>query len=400
VQSGSAATASGIKASGLKLTITLTKVSPDFVARMAMPFFAAIPTSLAVAPEGVRAPLVSAGPYYIREWTLNRTAIAVRNPYWNNAREPWKSLGRPANVDTIQWTIGNSLEATRLRLENDQADLGNTPPGAQAELAQKYGINKGRWFVRKQQVLWYIAMNTSRPLFQDNAKLRQAVNWAIDRPQLVRQYGFLAGARTDQLLPPGMPGYRDWPIYPLGGVNSASLNRAKSLANGTLRGGKAVMYTFNSSPGPQVAQVVQYNLKQIGIETEIATFDRVVQNEKAGNRGEPFDLTIEGWGSDYPDPYNFLNKLLDGTTIQPAHNNNISYFNDPGFNAKLQAAAKLSGDARVRAYADLDREAMRDHAPLAPYISLNARVLVGEDIGCYSFQPVLGTTNLVAVCKK
>ena len=28
--------------------------------------------------------------------------------------------------------------------------------------------------------------------------------------------------------------------------------------------------------------------------------------------GEPFDVTVEGWGADYADPYNFLNVLLDG----------------------------------------------------------------------------------------
>jgi hypothetical protein len=43
---------------------------------------------------------------------------------------------------------------------------------------------------------------------------------------------------------------------------------------------------------------------------------------------------------------------------------------------------------------------MRDAAPMAPFITQNARILVGENTGCYSFQPVLGTTNLVAVCKK
>ena len=73
-------------------------------------------------------------------------------------------------------------------------------------------------------------MNNESALFKGNAKLRQAVNWAIDRPQIVRQHGFLGGGRTDQILPPGMPGYKDWSIYPLGGVNSASLAKAKSLA--------------------------------------------------------------------------------------------------------------------------------------------------------------------------
>jgi ABC-type transport system substrate-binding protein len=399
VLDGKAQRASGIRASGDKITITLTKVAPDFVSRMTLPFFSAIP-NLPIDANGVGAPLVSAGPYYVREWTPGRTATVVRNPYWNRNREPWKSLARPANVDAIQYTIGNSLEATRLRLESNAVDLGAVPPAAHAELAEKYGINKGRWFVRKQQVLWYLALNNEQALFRGNTKLRQAVNWAIDRPQLVRQFGYLGGARTDQIIPPGMLGWQNASIYPLGGVNATSLGKAKSLAQGNLRAAKAVMYTFNSSPGPQIAQVLQFNLKQMGIDLDIRQFDRVVQNTKAGTRGEGFDITFEGWGADYPDPYLFLNKLLDGTNIQASNNNNMSYFNDPAWNRKLKAAALLAGDARGKAYAELDRTIMRDAAPLAPFITQNARILVGPDVGCYSFQPVLGTTNLVAVCKQ
>jgi ABC-type transport system substrate-binding protein len=399
VLEGKAQRASGIKVSGNKISFTLTKVAPDFVSRMTLPFFSAIP-NLAIDANGVGAPLVSAGPYYVREWTPGRTATVVRNPYWNRNREPWKSLGRPANVDSIQYTIGNSLEATRLRLESNSVDLGAVPPAAHAELAEKYGINKERWFVRKQQVMWYFALNTEQPLFKGNTKLRQAFNWAIDRPQLVRQFGYLGGARTDQIIPPGMLGYTNHSIYPLGGVNAASLGKARGLSQGSTRTGKAVMYTFNNSPGPQIAQVLQFNLKQIGIDLEIRQFDRVVQNTKAGTRGEAFDVTFEGWGADYPDPYLFLNKLLDGTNIQAANNNNMSYFNDPAWNKKLKSAALLSGDARGKAYSDLDRGIMKDAAPLAPFITQNARILVGADVGCYSFQPVYGTTNLVAVCKQ
>ena len=150
----------------------------------------------------------------------------------------------------------------------------------------------------------------------------------------MRQFGYLGGARTDQIIPPGMLGWRNASIYPLGGVNATSLGKAKSLAQGNLRSAKAVMYTFNSSPGPQIAQVLQFNLKQMGIDLDIRQFDRVVQNTKAGTRGEAFDITFEGWGADYPDPYLFLNKLLDGTNIQGTNNNNQSYFNDPAWNRK------------------------------------------------------------------
>jgi ABC-type oligopeptide transport system substrate-binding subunit len=52
---------SGVKVSGSHLIINLTKASPDFLARVAMPFFCAIPTNLPHDPNGVLAP-PSAGP--------------------------------------------------------------------------------------------------------------------------------------------------------------------------------------------------------------------------------------------------------------------------------------------------------------------------------------------------
>ena len=293
--------ASGVVAKGQTLTVRLTKVAPDFLARLTMQFFPAIPVGLPRIAEGVDAPMVSAGPYYLKEWVKGRTALAVRNPHWNNAREPWKSLARPANVDAIQWTFGNSLEATKLRIDKNEVDFGAVPPGSYADIAQQYGLNRSRFFIRKNLVFWYLALNRDQALFKNNTRLAQAVGWAIDRPQMVRQHGFLGGGRTDQLLPPGMPGYRDWSIYPLAGINGTSLAKAKSLARGNTRGGKATFYSFNVGFGPTVAQVVQFNLRQIGLNADIKLFDRVVQTEKAGTRGEQYDILLGGWGADYPD---------------------------------------------------------------------------------------------------
>jgi peptide/nickel transport system substrate-binding protein len=387
-------------AKGMTLTVKLKKVAPDFLARMTMPFFSAIPTNLPITPEGVDAPLVSAGPYYVKEWVKGRSAVVLRNPSWNNAKEPYKSLARPANVDRMTFTVGNSLEAILLRLQRNETDLGNIPPASASQLADQYGINKGRFFIRKQLTTWFLSLNTSQPLFRGNTKLRQAVNWAIDRPQIVRQYGFLGGGRTDQILPPGMPGYRDANIYPLSGVNTASLTRARALARGNTRTGKATMYTFTAAPGPGIAQVVQFNLRQIGLDVEIKPFDRVVQHEKSATRGEPFDLTVEGWGADYADPYNFLNVLLDGGRIQATNNVNTSYFNDAAYNRRMEQAARLSGDARYAAYAKLDADITRDAAPMGTFINTNAKILVSQDVGCYTYSVVTGSSNLVAVCKK
>jgi peptide/nickel transport system substrate-binding protein len=388
------------RANGMTLTVTLKTVAPDFLARMTMPFFSAIPTNRPMVAEGVDAPLVSAGPYYIKSWTKNRSAEIVRNPQWNNAKEPWKSLKRPANVDRMVYTTGTSQDAQLLKLRRNETDLGTVPPAAHSELSREFGINKGRYFVRKNLVFWYLALNNDSALFKNNIKLRQAVNYAIDRPQIVRQHGFLGGGRTDQILPPGMPGYKDGKNYPLVGVNNTALTKARALANGNTRSGKAVFYAFSTPPGPAIAQVVQFNLKQIGIDIEIKQFTRTVQHEKVGTRGEPFDISHSGWGADYPDPYNFINVLLDGRRIQATNNVNESYFNTPAYNQKMEAAARLSGQARLTAYGNLDNDIMKNQAPLAPYINTNNRSFVSQDLGCYNFSPVNATVNLVAVCKK
>jgi ABC-type oligopeptide transport system substrate-binding subunit len=146
--------------------------------------------------------------------------------------------------------------------------------------------------------------------------------------------------------------------------------------------------------------VLQFNLRQIGIDAEIRTYDRVVQHEKAATRGEPFDVTVEGWGADYADPYNFLNVLLDGNRIQATNNVNTSYFNDARYNRMMEGAARLSGQQRYDAYARLDADLMKNAAPLAPFINTNAKILVGPDIGCYTYSVVSGSTNLAAVCKR
>ena len=75
-------------------------------------------------------------------------------------------------------------------------------------------------------------------------------------------------------------------------------------------------YTSNRGSAPLAAQIVQFNLKQIGLNVNTHLFARAVQIDKEGTRGEPFDITSEGWIADYADPYDFINVLLVGR--QPA----------------------------------------------------------------------------------
>jgi peptide/nickel transport system substrate-binding protein len=381
------------------LVITLEKVAPDFLARITMPFFAAVQTSTPLDAEEDKGPVHSAGPYYVAEWSKKTSALAVRNPHWNNAKEPFKSLGLPSNVDRITWAgFGGDLATHRLQCERNEADWCGFPSAQAKELADKYGINKSRFMVDPDLGIWRIDMNNEQALFKNNVSLRKAVLHAIDRRFMTAQHGFLAGKRTDQFLPYGMPGFKEADLYSLKGPD---YGKARQLAQGNTRGGKAIFYAFNRNYGPAVAQSVQFNLKQIGIDVEIKLFDRVVQNTKAQTRGEPFDLVHEGWHIDYPDPANFINVLLDGRRLQLENNSNEAYYSGDGiknFNRKLDAAYAASGAERLNLYAALDREIMLNGAPSATYISNTSRRFFGPDVGCY-VPNIQISFALTSICK-
>ena len=117
------------------------------------------------------------------------------------------------------------------------------------ELARRYGLNKSQFFVAPGNSLRLFHLNTTQPLFRKNPKLRQAVNYAVDRRALAREGGVLVGGvfvepPTDQYLLPHFLGYRNTRIYPLQGPD---LRRARKLAKGHRRGGKAVLYTSHLS---------------------------------------------------------------------------------------------------------------------------------------------------------
>jgi peptide/nickel transport system substrate-binding protein len=340
-------------------------------------------------PNGVLTP-ASAGPYYIASRTPNKSIVLKTNPYYKGKR--------PHNASQIVYTIGNSLDATYLRTQQGATDYaaGGIPPAAYAEAAQKYGINKGQFWVQPLLSTSYLAFNTSRGVFKNNVALRKAVNQVIDRRALLSQSGYLAGKRTDQILPPGMAGFRDADLFPLKQPNIAA---AKKLAKGNTGDGNVVLYESNRGASPLRAQIIQYNLAQIGLKVDTHLYARAVQIQKEGTRGEPFDIADESWSADYADPYDFINVLLDGRNIQDANNNNFAYFNDAKFNKEMTQASLMSGPSRYKAYGNLDVALMQQGVPWAPRSNANNRMLVSKRTGCFSYSAIY-TVDLAALCLK
>ena len=86
VHAGKAKRASGVTARGNTLVVRLTRPVAEFDAWTTMPFFCAVPPALQPSREGVRE-FPGAGPYYVKEYRLNRKVEIRRNPYYGGNRE-------------------------------------------------------------------------------------------------------------------------------------------------------------------------------------------------------------------------------------------------------------------------------------------------------------------------
>jgi ABC-type oligopeptide transport system substrate-binding subunit len=381
VVTGAASTASGVKVSGSKLIIKLIVPDGGMLAKLGMPFFQALKTNMAADPKGLSA-YPSAGPYYIASRDIGRQTTLKRNTFYKGPR--------PANADTIQITVNTNLDQSLLQVKSGQVDydMGGLPPSAHADLGATYGVNKGRYFVNSLVETDYVALNTSRAPFS-NVALRKAANFAIDRPAMLRTRGKYAGQRTDQILPPGMGGFRNAAVYPLRG---AQPDKAKSLAGNSC--GKVTLLTSNAGAGPALGQVMAFNLKQMGCDVNVKLLVGFQLYVFAGQKGADFDAAIAGWNQDYPDPYDFLDVLLNGNNIHDNNNNNLAYFNNTAINAKLASANKQIGAARYKAYGALDLEITKSYAPWASYDNRNLREFISAKIGGYLFQPANASADL------
>jgi ABC-type transport system substrate-binding protein len=387
VLDGKAAQASGVVARGNKLVVHLTQEARDFPARTSIAPFCAVPTGLPASPD-LGSSLPGAGPYYIADYVPGRKLVLQRNRFYHGSR--------PHHVAGFTVEFVDSAQSALSEVAAGKADWADAGAASDyAGLIGKYKLNHSQLYRFASSAVRYVVLNTSQPLFRNNAGLRRAINFAIDRPALLRERGGPeTGVLTDQYLSPSMPGFKDAPVYPLHGPN---VSKARALAHGHTRSGHAVMYIPDKGPSVSQAQILQENLKRIGITVEIKAFPGPAYFEKIFTPGEPYDIALLGFGPDYLDPYAVLNLLLDGRQIQKPSSNNLARFNSPKYNRLLARASRLTGAARYSAYGRLDIDIARNAAPLAAYEAESVFNFVSKRASCLIFNPFL---DLTAVCLK
>jgi len=358
---------SGVKVKGNRLIIHLVRPFGAFLSIISMPFFQATSTKLPLTHE-VTTPYPSAGPYFFSHHAENVRTSIRRNLYWKGG--PGRM--RPRNLTGLDVLWNQDEHALFDKVQAGQVDEDPVLPFDRVQsVADRYGVNRTRFWSQPQNCTGYLPMNMANHLFKNNLPLRQAINYAIDRKAYVATPGPYAGSTWTHLFNPGVPGWRDVTIY------KHNLAKARRLAAGHFRDGRITVYYHSTGTvNPAQAQIVRHDLVNLGFDPAKITMksDYAELYDPMGIRGNDADIGVSrGWCSDYPDPYDWINVLFDGNFIQAENNVNWSYMDLPTWNRRMEAAAKLVGPKRFRVYGQLDLDLMREVAPVAVERTYNNR---------------------------
>jgi peptide/nickel transport system substrate-binding protein len=368
------------------LVVRLTRQFPELLDDLASRFFCAVPARLPVDPEGVRAPLASAGPYYVSRYVPDRLVVLTRNQRYRGPR--------PQHVGSYRIDLANTPTAAVEQVTSGLADLAVPFSFQYTQLAARYGRNRSRFFLFADgTVLQTLVLNTERELFRNNAKLRRAVGFAVDRRALIRVFSPYYGSPSDQFLSPGVAGFRKAEIYP----PRANPERASALAKGHTRSRTAVLYVAETTEFTTQAQLVRQMLRRIGLEVEIRAFPSDVFASKISTRGEPFDMALVRHELPRASA-SILSCWFHGRNVPTATapGCNLSRFDSRPFNRRLAQAERLVGQQSFERFGRLDVDLARKAAPVIPITHPARAVIVSRRVGCHRFgRPLL---DLAAVC--
>ncbi len=203
-------------------------------------------------------------------------------------------------------------------------------------------------------------MNVELPPF-DDVRVRQAVASALNRPNLQRYYEGWTQV-TGHLLPPGIPGHELHPPY----EQTYDLARARRLMAeagwpydaSSGKGGYPETIVYHAGEGDSAsryAQLLQYDLAQIGIRIEIkeASFP---QYQAVVGRPRQAKMGYAGWLLDFADPSDFFEPIFHSKSIAPEDSQNRAFYRSPKLDALLDAAhAELDETKRLAMYKDAER---------------------------------------------
>jgi peptide/nickel transport system substrate-binding protein len=313
--------------------------------------------------------IVSSGPYKFADLQPGKSFNLVRNDQWDPATDP----NRKALPDRIEVSLNVNADDIDNRIISGDLDVDiagtGVQPAALSQVLQDPNLKENAdnpLAVRN----WYTSINpTVAPL--DNIECRKAIMYAMDHTGYQTAYGgqFAGGDLATTILPPNVPGYTAFDLYPSGPDHKGDLEAAKKSleACGQPNGFETnIAYRAERPKEKATAEAFQQALARVGIKLTLKPYPQGDYfSSYAGNPPyvvkNKLGLALNGWAADWPDGFGFLSQIVDSRVIRPAGGSSNTSVRIPEVDQMLdRALQELDTDKRNQMWGEIDKRVMEE----------------------------------------
>ena len=353
VMAGKSRTLTGVETpDDYTLKVTLVQPMADFITFMGQPASMPVPKEEIDKPGAkfAEAPFGN-GPFMVKEWRHNDAVVLTTNPDFSGTKPKISEVTVriiPDSATAVQELKAGNLDAVRGIKPGQVESLRN-------DSSVKLLDSPGSGGVR------FLGFNiTSAPF--DNATVRQAVAYAIDKQTLADKVLQGRAQPADGIVPPSVFGHQSNAM-----PYNFDVEKAKSLlAQAGYPGGQGLprltLSYPNVSVSPDLAQAIQAQLKQVGISVELQglepnTFTGQMMSGK-------LPIFVASW-QDVPVFDSYLYALFDSDNIGAT--DVFNYQNKDVDNLITKARGTTDAGARNSLYNEAQSKILAD-APAVPLV--------------------------------
>ncbi|CBJ51351.1 MULTISPECIES: glutathione ABC transporter substrate-binding protein GsiB [Ralstonia solanacearum species complex] len=335
--------------------VTLKEPFSPFINVLAHPSAAMIsPAALQKYGKDIAFHPVGTGPFEFVEWKQTDYLKGKKFAGY------WKA-GLP-KIDTITWkpVVDNNTRATVM--QTGEADFAFSIPFEQAAVLK--GNPKVDLIAAPSIIQRYITFNTHVKPF-DNPKVRQAINYAINKDALTKVAFSGYAVPADGVVPQGVDyavKLGPWPYNP-------AKARALLKEAGYPDGFETQLWSaYNHTTAQKIIQFVQQQLAQVGIKAQVQALEAGQRVERVESVQKPEDAGVRmyymGWSSSTGESDWALRPLLASEAFPPKQLN-VAYYKNEQVDADIAGALRTTDRAeKTKLYTDAQKRIWED-APWA-----------------------------------
>ncbi|MCB1417812.1 MAG: ABC transporter substrate-binding protein, partial [Notoacmeibacter sp.] len=368
------------KVDDLTVKFVLNRAEAPFLANLAMDFASIVSKEYAdkLAAAGTLSDLnqkpVGTGPFsfvaYQPDAVIRYKAFA---DYWNG-KQPIDDLVFAITTDASVRQQKLSAGECHVMPYPNPADIAGLKGNADLQMMEQQGLNVG-----------YLAYNTMQAPF-DNAKVRKALNMAINKQAILDAVFQGAGQAAKNPIPPTMWSYnddiQDDPYDPEGAKKMLEEAGIKDLSMKVWA--MPVQRPYNPN-AKRMAELIQEDFSKVGVKVEVVSYEwgEYLERSKAKDRD---GAVLLGWTGDNGDPDNFLAVLLGCDAVGGA--NRAQWCNEE-FDGLIKKAKVGTQDERAALYKEAQVVFKRE-APWATIAHSVVFMPMSKKVSGYVMDPLGG----------